>query len=374
MSAGPSPNLLAGGTAPQGGLFPRVRALFRRHPVLFLLLLAPQVEYLTGSSQLYLLVASPLVFLFFLLQNMGSYGLAVLLIREAKVRWKLGWASVLLLGAVYGLLNEGIGAATLFNPHEMVFGGPMGYGRWLGINWVTAVELIVFVHPLFSVSLPVMEFDLAFPTLRGKTLITLPWTRGALVLLAVDGLGTMVLVSAFLRHYWVSPFLLVACGALMGSLVLAARWAPPHWLRPPLSTPTAPPWAFFVLGAGLFWGISFGSGVLINLVNVPWVVVASIVGMAGLALYWVVHHVGRTNHELHLLALAVGSVFVALAPQGFFGQLFSGPGMVPVVAYDLVIALFFTHLYLTHRDRGHRPSTLPREGGRDLGPERSPLT
>src|SRR5437667_11263 len=53
------------------------RRFFSAHPLLFLFLLAPQVEYLTGSSQLSWLIANPPLFFLFLVQNLGSYGLAV---------------------------------------------------------------------------------------------------------------------------------------------------------------------------------------------------------------------------------------------------------------------------------------------------------
>jgi hypothetical protein len=336
----------------------RLRTSLRNHPVLFLVLLAPQVEYFTGSTQLYYLVANPPIFFLFLAQNLGSYGLAVLLIREARVRWKLGWASVLLLGAAYGLLNEGIGAHTLFYPAQTIFGGPPGYSHWLGVNWVLATELIVVVHPLFSVSLPLIEFDLALPETRGKSLITVPQSGLALVGLAAYGIFTLILVSAYLSHYWVPPALLATCAALMGALVLAATRAPPRWLRPPNLTPTARPLAFFVLGAGFYWVLAFGSGILINDVNVPVLVSALVIGVGGLALFWVVQNVGRNGNELQLTALAAGLAFVSLAPQGFFSQLSTGIGMIPVVGVDLLALSFFLYLW-----KRYSPRVKPHEGG-----------
>src|SRR2546430_12353732 len=96
----------------------QVRRFFSAHPLLLLFLLAPQVEYLTGSSQLSWLIGNPPLFFLFLLQNLGSYGLAVVLARESQIRWRKGWASVILLGSAYGILNEGIGAGTLFKDRK----------------------------------------------------------------------------------------------------------------------------------------------------------------------------------------------------------------------------------------------------------------
>ncbi|MCI4352188.1 MAG: hypothetical protein L3K14_02205 [Thermoplasmata archaeon] len=325
--------------------FVRLRSFLRHHPVLFLVLLAPQVEYLSGSSQLSYLVGVPPIFFLFLAQNLGSYGLAVLLIREARIRWKLGWASVLLLGAAYGLLNEGIGAATLFNPSQTIFGGPPGYSHLLGVNWVLATQLVIVVHPLFSVSLPLVEFDLAFPETRGMSLVKIRQAHLALVGLAADGIFTLLLVSAYLRHYWVPPVLLGICGALIGALVLAARRAPSQWLLPPNPTPTARPLTFFVLGAGFYWALTIGSGVLINTVTVPVLVSTFVVGAGGLALFWVVRHAGRHENELQFTALAAGLVFVSLAPQGFISQLGTGLAVVPVVGGDLLALAFFLYLW-----------------------------
>src|SRR5256886_5841123 len=91
--------------------------ILKSHPLLFLLLLTPGIpEYLSASSQLTLLVISPLIFFGLLAANLGLYGSGVILIREAMIRWKKGWASVFLLADAYGMAKEGIGLGTLSNP------------------------------------------------------------------------------------------------------------------------------------------------------------------------------------------------------------------------------------------------------------------
>src|SRR5260370_32660281 len=82
----------------------RLVRFFKSHPLLFLLFLTPGIpEYLSTSSQLTLLVISPLLFFGLLLANLGLYCSCVILIREAMVRWKKGWASVFLLVVAYGI-------------------------------------------------------------------------------------------------------------------------------------------------------------------------------------------------------------------------------------------------------------------------------
>jgi len=79
---------------------------------------------------MYFLVLSPFYFFLQLALNTGLYLPGALLIREAMIRWKKGWASVLLLGAAYGILEEGTALGTLFNTAPVEYGsGPASYGN-----------------------------------------------------------------------------------------------------------------------------------------------------------------------------------------------------------------------------------------------------
>src|SRR5260370_7779775 len=79
----------------------------KSHPLLFLLFLTPGIpEYLSASSQLTLLVISPILFFGLLLANLGLYGSGVVLIREAMIRCKKGWPSVFLLVFSYVIFDE----------------------------------------------------------------------------------------------------------------------------------------------------------------------------------------------------------------------------------------------------------------------------
>ncbi len=101
---------------PKGAIAKLVDFL-KSHPLLFLLLLTPGIpEYLSASSQLTVLVINPVLFFLFLAANLGLYGSGVILIREAMIRWKKGWASVFLLGAAYGIVEEGLDLWTFFYP------------------------------------------------------------------------------------------------------------------------------------------------------------------------------------------------------------------------------------------------------------------
>jgi hypothetical protein len=342
-------------------VFVRAKRVFQAHPALLLGLLAPMVEYLTGSTELSWLVLNPALFFAFLAQNIGSYGLAVLLIREAKVRWGKGWATVLLLGAAYGILNEGIGAATLFNPNDAATLGIVAtYGHWLGVNWVWASELVLIIHPVFSVALPILLLDLALPETRGKSLLNLREIRWAFVGLAVDAVGTLVFVGA-VRHFYAGPILWGGCVVAIAALEGAAFLVSPDVLRPPEPQPTTRPVTMFAFGIGFFALLTFGSDALAS-VGVPPILVAFFfLAWGAVALRWVVRHVGRRENERTLVALCAALVAVLL-PQGFFGQLGTGIGIVPVVVADLLAVLLLVHLWekYGHTDRaGEKPRALP---------------
>ena len=147
-------------------LVSRLVRFLKSHPSLFLLLLTPGIpEYLSASSQLTLLVISPLIFFGLLAANLGLYGSGVILIREAMIRWKKGWASVFLLGVAYGIVEEGIALWTLFNPLAQPVGNLGFYGHWLGVNWVWTVGLLIF-HSVYSIGLPIFLFRPSLPRIK----------------------------------------------------------------------------------------------------------------------------------------------------------------------------------------------------------------
>lgn len=340
------------------------RRFLRSRPVLCLLLLAPLVEYLTGSTQLSALLGNPPIFFIFLGQNLGSYGAAVLLIREAKIRWQKGWASVLLLGAAYGIVNEGVGAGTLFNPNTPGFAGLGAYGHWLGVNWVNVAILIPIVHPLFSVSLPILLLDLALPETRGKSLLGSRGVWVALLVLGVDATATSFFVSVVSQFYG-GPVLLGGCLAAIAALVWVSRYVPADLLVARSPLPSASPARFTVLGAAFPWALFVTGGIMIVRGTPPVLVVLALLAGGGLALFYVLRNIGLKGNDLQKVALA-GGLVAGLIPMGLSSQLGTGIGLLPVLAGDLVAVLFLRHLWRRYRGlqeaRGNRAPLLRRLG------------
>ncbi len=126
-------------------------------PVLVLLVLSPAIgELLSGSSP-------PQQFfnpLFFVLL-VGLYGCGALLVRETVARWQLNSAGLLLLGAAYGIIEEGLTCKSFFNPYWTDTGFLSVYGRAAGVNWVWTFGLTVY-HMVVSVTVPIFLTEAVF--------------------------------------------------------------------------------------------------------------------------------------------------------------------------------------------------------------------
>ena len=154
-------------------------------PVLTLLVLAPAIgELLSGSSP-------PLQFfnpVFFLLL-VGLYGCGALLVRETVARRQLNAAAVLLLGAAYGIIEEGLTCKSFFNLHWTDTGFLSVYGRGWGVNWVWTFGLTVY-HTVVSITVPVFLTEALFP-LRAQE----PWLRRRGWAIAGTSLGLVVILG-----------------------------------------------------------------------------------------------------------------------------------------------------------------------------------
>lgn len=318
---------------PLEGCAGSVKRFLQKHPVVCLLLLTPGIpEYLSGSSPMSLLVTNPALFLLQLAANLGLYGPGVLLIREAMVRWRKGWATVLLLGAAYGILEEGVALSTLFYSQAAPVGILGYYGHWMGVNWVW-VSGILLVHMLYSIALPILLLDLALPETHGKSLLTqrqlvylLPiWGADILILNLLVGLG---------EHFWAGPALLTFSFLAIGALILVAYWVPADLFAARSPRPTTSPLAFLVVGLTFFVATLFAQRIAVDRVP-PFVSVGLVALIAVVWLVWVVRNSGKVGSERCWIALAAG----AIAPLCVFGIVSQFPLLVVIVG--VVAAVVF---------------------------------
>ena len=326
---------------PMGMLSKLVRFL-KSHPILFLLLLTPGIpEYLSASSQITLLVLNPILFFLFLGANIGLYGSGVILIREAMIRWKKGWASVFLLGVAYGIVEEGLALWTLFNPLAQPVGNLGFYGHWLGVNWVWTVGLLIF-HSVYSIGLPIFLFGLAFPELKRKSLVSMRGIRISVVGLIVDSILLFILESAIYGPYNPGAGLMIFSGIVITIFVIAARKLPGDFLRMKLSEPKWGPRKFAVVGALLFPATLLAGGFAAGANIPPEVPMVVDVIFAMVILTRAFDAMGSSNNQEQKVAFGVGLVF----PIAVFGLIASiGLANPLIVVADMFFVLFSRRLW-----------------------------
>jgi hypothetical protein len=211
-----------------------------------LLLLSPIVaELLSGS-------APPAEFFspFGLLILITWYGFGAILCRELSIRWQGGLAGLFLLGAAFGILEEGIFVKTFFDPHAIDLGIFQTFGWWGGANWPWILQLTVY-HALVSITLPVLIVASLWPSERDR-----PWlSKKAMTIM----LGIMM-AMALLGWFFLSPAeewppYLPGLGQFVGSVVVIVGlvWLARR-LKPRSTTSTLTRrWPLFL--AGLGWGV-----------------------------------------------------------------------------------------------------------------------
>ena len=329
-----------------------VKEFLGRHPILCLALLSPGIpEYLSSSSALSTILVNPALFFLQLALNLALYIPGVLLIREAMIRWKKGWGSVLLLGAAYGILEEGVALETLFYSRAGPVGAEGFYGHWLGINWVWTAGILP-VHMIFSISLPILLLGLALPQTRGKTLVGRRGVVCAFGAWAVDVPVLMVLVHGA-YHYWMGWPIFFGSFAVIGLLVLAAYWAPSELLPIRPGPPRVSPFRAAVLGAAFFPPIWIFEGVLGYWKVLPAVTIAVIVVYEAALAYLVARTLGTVDNPRHLVAFAAGLI----APIALIGLVAELPIPVTLIA-DLAAFWFLRHLWKKYVPSG-RSVTVP---------------
>lgn len=274
----------------------------RISPALFLFILAPAMgELLSGSSP-------PVEFFNPINLTIMAilYGGGALIVRELLLRWGKGWPSLLALGAAYGIIEEGVMVQSFFNPYWVDLGNLATYGRWIGVNWIWTIELIIF-HAVVSISIPITLTTLLFAEQKEKSWLSAKWFRVILILFGLDVLAGVLLWGALNPQYpmpWLHVFLAALLSAL---LIMMAKRLP----VPPVDENADPSSrkSFFLAGfAGIFL-LFFFSWFLPEL-NVP--VIATfmlLLFLPLLILFWIKRLTrGAALPPRHQLALCSGVI------------------------------------------------------------------
>lgn len=307
-----------------------------KKPLLALAVLSPSIaELLTGSTPITTLVTNPPMFAFQFLYLIGFYGGGVLLVREAAARWNKGWATILLLGAAYGIMEEGIAVHTFFQ-HT---GNPVGimgsYGRLFGVNWVWATGLTLF-HSIYSIALPIFMIGLFYPNVREK-----PWMDRGLTILVMA--IYLFLIGFFYAITPNKPDILqfsFFIGMVVG-FVAAGYLVPRDLIRSFHGKPRGKSYAL-ALSAAIFFATWVVVDVLAtrNLVP-PLISAALLIFSSALSLFLILRRVGDTDNELAKLATATG----------FLTALFFWDILIEFIAVPGILFVSAAFIYLLFRMR-----------------------
>lgn len=334
----------------EAGLLARFFGFLKRHPVMVLVMLSPGIpEYLSGSSNMAFMAFNPPVFLLFLGLNIGLYSTGVLLIREAVVRWRKGWASVFLLGFAYAILEEGLALETLFNPLAPPLGTLASYSRWIGVNWVWTVGILLF-HSVFSIALPIFLFRMAFPRLRSESLLSTSGLTVCSVILGVDSLFLYGIVN-----YWPGWELIFLSAFSIGVFVSAARKVPANMFSASRGPPSRRPRTLGFM-AGLFFPAAILTGAIAAGANLPPLVPIMLdVLFSLLILRTILHSLGSQANQDHRIALAIGLI----VPVVCFGIIASLTTIPLIIIADIAFAYFIRRLWKKHHTTNIGPSLGP---------------
>src|SRR5256885_231013 len=208
-------------------------AHLNRRPLLALVLLSPVIAEMLSGSTPPLEWLNPIAVLFLI----WLYGAGVLVMRETAVRWKTGWPSILLLGAAYGIIEEGLAVKSFFDPTWMDLGTLGVYGRWLDVNWVWAVWLTIY-HAVVSIAIPIFLMEWIWPRVRGQPLTS---RRGYMTAIALLAAAT-IFINLLLTPYRPSAWHLLGAAAAAGFLGSARKKSAGRpWPRPSAGKLPPPP-------------------------------------------------------------------------------------------------------------------------------------
>lgn len=304
-----------------------MRILIRpRLPVLALLLLAPSIpELLTGSTSVTQIVTNPVGFVVGFSLDLLLYGFGALLIRELAVAFRKGWASILLLGAAYGIAEEGFEVHTFFAPPSYTVGALGVYGHLYGVNWLWALALTIF-HATYSIALPILLTNLWFPHVKNAR-----WfDRGSVGLLAF-GYGAEVVGFGSVAKYGPSPGAFAFFAAVVVVLVVLAARAPRNLLAAAPGSRKVGRNTLVLLGT-----VEFAAYSCVLLFASTWLIPAAAAGVVlgvadGGTLLLVVRWLGTEDLERSEFYFACGMLY-ALFAWDVVLEFISVPGILGVAA------------------------------------------
>ncbi len=208
-------------------------------PWLFLLFIAPVMGELVSAHQSPAEFINPLNFLILSL----PYGFGALIARELNVKWGRNILRLLLLGAAFGLYEEGIVVYSLFDPKWNELGALSYYGFYGGINWTWGMMTVHF-HIIISIIAGIVITEIVYYNKRSERWLT---NRGMAGCFTGLMMWTPVMIVITGRKI-PTITLYILCIAIIVMLLIAAKNV--KIINIKYKTIRAKkPYAYFILGA-----------------------------------------------------------------------------------------------------------------------------
>lgn len=320
--------------------------------VLTLFILAPAIGEMLSGSTPPLLFINPLSLLF----ETGLYGSGAIVVRELARRRGLGWANILVLGAAYGVLEEGLVVTSWFNPHWPDLGVLSAYGRVLDTSVIWAIGLTAY-HAVVSITIPIVLTEAFFPALAAR-----PWLRRrgfrlfSIWLGVISALGLLAFGFAeFHKQGYTHPPASYLLAALLAVALarIGLRWRPRPY-QPRLYRPAPHLWTLRAFGLCAIFTYFVTLWVLPAKIPAAWVTALVMLGVLTLEALTVRRWSSRVGWSReHRLALASGALgfFLLLAPLLELGAETHGK---PTAGMTLVASFFAALLIMLARRQGRR--------------------
>ncbi len=298
----------------------------KRYALLLMIVTVLTAEIVSGSTPLFAFLKLPVLVIY-----TGFYGLGALLIREVAIRRNLNYGSVLLLGAAFGVLEEGILLKSWFDPTWMGAHITSKALRVCGIAVLQPFANVAF-HAVVSITAPIVLVE----SMTSRN----PWlSRRAFKICFLAFVGFALLMLSFNYDYKIRGWHYLLGFACLGVFLKAGfgkvKMGGTKILSPP---------KLWVLGV-IFVVLLFTIFYTLSNAGISWVVIL------GLALFLYVIY-WRTYSRLqwspnHYFAAAAGVI----------------TGLVPIVAVmagsnsskipNFVVALLFVTILLIKYRRLH---------------------
>lgn len=312
----------------------------------FLAFLSPAIaEMLSGSAPIVQWLSPVTVAIF-----LGMYGAGAILVREMAVRWDKGWASIIILGAAYGMIEEGIAVKTFFDPEWEDLEALATYGRFLDVNWLWTVWLTIY-HSMISISLVLLVFSLIYPEYRGVRLLTEKRFKLVAAIFVLD-----IFLSAVLFVYdqdYVPPlgwYLLTFVAVAL--LILLARRVPKNLVSARHESPTWSNASFFTLGFLVYPTFFVVANSAPEPLHPLFIIVLLLLMSAGLLLI-LQHKMGASGNDLPKVYFAAGILSVMV----MFSFVVELAGIAPSASIGGILFVVFVSLMI-HKVKGYaRPNT-----------------